>query len=151
MFTEIRDITAMNREDMLALRIADHQEGFIESTLQCLQEAESDRRFVPLGLYMEDAAVGFAMHGVFPHETEGQRVWLDRLLIDKRYQGQGLGKHFLRLLLQLIQDHCCCTRIFLSVYESNETAIGLYQKFGFVFNGELDENGEKVMVKEVQS
>ncbi|QTD40676.1 GNAT family N-acetyltransferase [Sporosarcina sp. Te-1] len=149
MFTEIRDITVFNKEEMAALRIADDQEGFIESTQQCLQEAENDRRFIPVGLYMNDIAVGFAMYGAFPHEEEQQRVWLDRYLIDERYQHQGLGKHFMHLLLQHIINRYNCSQLFLSVYETNEVAIQLYKKFGFVFNGELDENGEKVMVKEI--
>ncbi|MBB4823074.1 diamine N-acetyltransferase [Sporosarcina luteola] len=151
MFTEIRDITICNQEDILTLRIADDQEGFIESTQQCLQEAEHDRRFIPVGLYMDDRAVGFAMYGAFPHGEERQRVWLDRYLIDARYQHQGLGKHFMILLLQHVINRYNCSQLFLSVYETNEVAIQLYEKFGFVFNGELDDNGEKVMVKELGS
>ncbi|GKV55927.1 spermine/spermidine acetyltransferase [Sporosarcina sp. NCCP-2222] len=147
MFTEIRD--DFNEEEILALRIADEQEGFIESTLECLQEAEHDRRFIPVGLYMEDRAVGFAMYGMFPHAENEQRVWLDRFLIDERYQHQGLGKHFLEFLLRYLTDLYDCRQLFLSVYETNTAAIHLYKKFGFAFNGELDENGEKVMVKEI--
>lgn len=149
MFTEIRDITALNKEEVLALHIADNQQNFIESTQECLDEAHDDRRFVPVGLYKEDIAVGFAMYGVFPHEDDTQRVWLDRYLIDERYQHKGLGKHFLQQLINFLQAKYSCQKIFLSVYGNNKVAIQLYKKFGFVFNGELDEKGEKVMVREV--
>ncbi|MFJ7669201.1 GNAT family N-acetyltransferase [Lysinibacillus sp. NPDC097195] len=149
MFTEIRDITALNKEEVLALHIADNQQNFIETTQQCLDEAESDQRFIPVGLYKEGSAVGFAMYGVFPHEDGTQRVWLDRYFIDERYQHQGLGKYFLQQLIKFLQVKYNCKEIFLSVYDDNVVAIQLYQKFGFVFNGELDEKGEKVMVREV--
>jgi len=149
MFTEIRDITALNKEEVLALHIADYQQDFIETTQQCLDEAEIDQRFIPVGLYKEGIAVGFAMYGVFPHEDDTQRVWLDRYFIDERYQHQGLGKYFLQQLIDFLQAKYNCQKIFLSVYDNNEVAIQLYQKFGFAFNGELDEKGEKVMVREV--
>lgn len=149
MFTEIRDITALNKKEVLALHIADNQQDFIETTQQCLDEAESDQRFIPVGLYKEGKPVGFAMYGVFPHEDDTQRVWLDRYFIDERYQHQGLGKYFLQQLIDFLQATYNCQKIFLSVYDNNEVAIQLYQKFGFTFNGELDEKGEKVMVREV--
>ncbi|WP_409367279.1 GNAT family N-acetyltransferase [Lysinibacillus sp. 38-6] len=149
MFTEIRDITALNKEEVLALHIADYQQDFIETTQQCLDEAEIDQHFIPVGLYKEGNAVGFAMYGVFPHEDDTQRVWLDRYFIDERYQHQGLGKYFLQQLIDFLTAKYNCQKIFLSVYDNNEVAIQLYQKFGFAFNGELDEKGEKVMVREV--
>ncbi|QDQ00915.1 GNAT family N-acetyltransferase [Lysinibacillus fusiformis] len=151
MFTEIRDITTLNKEEILALRIADYQQDFIETTLQCLTEAENDRRFIPVGLYKDDIAVGFAMYGVFPHGDDTQRVWLDRYFIDERYQQKGLGKHFLQQLIHFLVRDYHCRKLYLSVYDHNNVAIQLYKKFGFGFNGELDEQGEKVMVKEVHN
>lgn len=151
MFTEIRDITALNKEKILALRIADYQQDFIESTKQCLAEAKTDKRFIPVGLYREDNAVGFAMYGVFPHKDNTQRVWLDRFFIDERFQHKGLGKYFLQLLIKHLVAKYSCQNIYLSVYDNNIVAIQLYKKFGFVFNGELDDKGEKVMVKEVHA
>ncbi len=149
MFTEIRDITALNKQEILALRIADNQQHFIESTDQCLAEAELDRRFTPLGLYKDNTAIGFAMYGLFPHEDHSQRVWLDRYLIDERYQQQGLGKYFLQQLIHYLTVKFNCHQIYLSVYDNNAVAIQLYKQFGFMFNGELDDKGEKVMVLEV--
>ncbi|MEQ6354806.1 GNAT family N-acetyltransferase [Lysinibacillus sp. M3] len=149
MFTEIRDITALNKEEVLALRIADNQQDFIESTQQCLAEAKADKRFIPVGLYKENNAVGFAMYGVFPEKDNSQRVWLDRYFIDERYQHKGLGKYFIQQLIQYLVAKYSCQNIYLSVYDNNTVAIQLYKKFGFVFNGELDTKGEKVMVKEV--
>lgn len=44
-----------------------------------------------------------------------------------------------------MQVHYPNTDIYLSVYEENQQAIALYQFFGFVFTGELDSKGEKIM------
>lgn len=149
MFTEIRDITALNKEEILTLRIAANQQNFIESTDQCLAEAEIDKRYIPVGLYRGNTAVGFAMYGIFPHVDNSERVWLDRYFIDERYQHKGLGKYFLQQLINHLVATYGCQNIYLSVYDDNLAAIQLYKNFGFIFNGELDDKGEKVMVKEV--
>lgn len=148
MFTEIRDITSSNMEEILALQIAKSQEGFVETPEECIEEAEEVDNFVPVGLYMNDMPVGFAMYGKFPDKREGNRIWLDRYLIDYHYQGKGYGHHFLNQLLEFITTKYNCHKIYLSVYENNEGAIHLYKSHGFHFNGELDVNGEKVMVRE---
>ncbi len=55
----------------------------------------------------------------------------------------------LKALIQHLADLYKCRRIYLSIFENNIHALCLYQRFGFHFNGELDFNGEKVMVKEL--
>ncbi len=133
MFTEIRDISTLNKEEILALRIADYQQNFIETTIQCLNEAENDQRFIPVGLYKENVAVGFAMYGVFQHEDETERVWLDRYLIDERYQHKGLGKYFLQQLIHFLTRKYHCQKLYLSVYDDNKVAIQLYKKIRIRF------------------
>lgn len=87
------------------------------------------------------------MYGAF-EETDGEkRIWLDRFLIDHHFQGKGLGKQMLTALIEHLKQIYDCERIYLSLYEDNTVALTLYQKFGFKFNGELDINQEKVMVK----
>ena len=73
------------------------------------------------------------------------RVWLDRFLIDQRFQGQGYGKAARRLLMLMLIEKYQTNKLYLSVYDTNSSAIRLYQQLGFVFNGELDTNGERVM------
>ena len=78
-------------------------------------------------------------------EPEGQ-LWLDRLLIDRAYQGRGYGAGAVAALLERLPKEYGKDRVFLSVYDDNQGAIRLYEKLGFAFNGELDTKGERVMV-----
>ncbi|MBP2002275.1 diamine N-acetyltransferase [Paenibacillus shirakamiensis] len=145
----IKEVNQDNMDDIISLRVDESQKTYIETPLQCLQEAEECTFFRPVGLYIDELLVGFAMYGYFPQEKPNGRVWLDRYLIDMKYQGQGWGK----ILLQSLIDHLVrlydCEQIYLSLYDDNEIALKLYQKFGFRFNGELDVNGERVMVKQL--
>lgn len=124
---------------------------FLETTSECLAEAKEAARYVPVGLYKEKLPVGFAMSGKFDEQNGESRVWLDRHFIDERYQDKGFGKHYLQVLIDHLVEKYYAKRIYLSVYDDNIVAIQLYKKCDFHFNGELDENGEKIMVKEIES
>ena len=73
------------------------------------------------------------------------RVWLDRLLVDRAYQGRGYGRAFLGLLLEQLFAEYRCDSIYLSLFDDNRQALALYESFGFVSTGERDTGGEAVM------
>ncbi|MFD1929091.1 GNAT family N-acetyltransferase [Sporosarcina siberiensis] len=147
MSISIHDVTKENKEDILSLSVSESQTNFIETTEQCLDDAKEYPEFKPVGLYSNKELVGFAMYGYFPEEMKNGRVWLDRFLIDAKYQGIGYGKAMLTALIQKLVQEFSCQEIYLSLYEDNQSALRLYEKFGFQFNGESDINNEKVMVK----
>ncbi len=151
MHLHLEPVTALNRADVLALNVAPSQEGYVETVAQCLAEADSTRCWRPIAIYDGPTLVGFAMYGFFWQYLPFGRLWLDRLLIDQRYQGQGYGKAaFTALLHRLYAEYPHRRKIYLSVIEANVPAICLYSQFGFQFTGELDTHGEKVMVQKRQ-
>ncbi|WP_057914248.1 GNAT family N-acetyltransferase [Peribacillus muralis] len=149
MTVHIKDVTKENSAEILKLQIHEKQRSFIETTEQCLEDAIACKYYRPVGLYMRDTLVGFAMYGFFPGEGEKGRVWLDRFFIDAKHQGQGLGTLLLEFLIQRLIREYDCPEIYLSIVEENQAASHLYKKFGFAFNGEADFNNEKVMVKKI--
>lgn len=140
-------ITKENREKALALRLAPGQEGFIETIQECLEEADGLSLWNPVGIVLGEDWIGFAMYGQFPREGESGRVWLDRFLIDRRWQGKGYGRAALHLLLNELIQKYGREEIYLSLYEDNEGALSLYQKTGFDWTGERDIHGERVMAR----
>ena len=84
------------------------------------------------------------MYGYFPEPAPGQ-LWLDRLLIDKRYQGKGYGKQAVLSLLDRLHTEYQSGTVYLSVYENNPHAIKLYQQIGFRFHGKYASKGEHIM------
>ena len=133
-----------NRKEVEDLTVFSEQAGFIESVSECLQEADELELWRSVGIYDNDILIGFAMYGYFSDPAPGQ-LWLDRLLIDKKYQGKGYGKQAVRLLLDRLHTEYQSDTVYLSVYENNPHAIKLYQQIGFQFNGEYDSKGERIM------
>ncbi|NFG23084.1 GNAT family N-acetyltransferase [Clostridium botulinum] len=142
----LKKVTYKNYGEVKSLHVAKGQEGFIETTEQCLNEAKNLDIWRPVGIYDDKKLIGFAMYGFFKNEGENGRVWLDRFMIGSYHQGKGYGKTSLILLINQLKKEYNCEEIFLSIYEANIIATKLYKEIGFKFNGEFDINKEKVMV-----
>lgn len=139
-------VTTDNRDQITALQLLPEQQGYIEPVEQCLEEAGQFRNWRPVGLYDGGTLIGFAMYGWFFWEYFPRgRLWLDRFLIDRRYQGRGYGRAALRHMLdRLVLEHWG-KDVYLSVIPGNGGAVRLYEGAGFRFIGEKDVHGEDVM------
>lgn len=138
-----------NYAQLEALQTKKEQAHFVESVRASLEEARRLRLWRPVGIYVDGVLTGFAMYGLWENEGPDGRVWLDRFLIDEKWQGKGYGRAALAMLLNEIAGAYQCGEIYLSTYEENAAAIRLYESMGFDFNGEIDENGEKIMMKKL--
>ena len=141
----ITTVDSSNINLLLSLSLSLEQVNFVEPIFTCLQDAQNDHRYSPVALYFKDDLCGFAMYGLFEENNE-KRVWFDRFLIGIDHQGNGLGKRFAQLMMTFLMNTYQVDSLYLSVYDNNLVAIKLYQQLGFIFNGEIDVNGEKVMV-----
>ena len=143
----LEPVTVASRAAVERLETAPGQEGFVESVAECLAEADRRRCWRPVGVYDGDALIGFAMYGFFWEYLPFGRLWLDRLLIDRRFQGRGYGRAALAALLERLEREYHKKRIYLSVVEANRPAAALYESFGFRFTGEAARpTGERVHV-----
>ena len=138
-------VTEKNRAEAEKLHVAASQKNFIETVPQCMAEADELSDWEPVLIMEGETPVGFSMYGLMRHE-ENHRLWFDRLLVDEKYQHRGIGRRAVELLLERLRRDFPGRDIYLSAYEDNSTAIALYSSFGFRFNGELDCNGEKIML-----
>lgn len=73
-------------------------------------------------------------------------IWLDRFMIDEKFQGLGHSKPLLERLLHFIKDNWTVDEIILSLEADNTVALNIYEQMGFQLNGITDSNGEKLMV-----
>jgi len=93
------------------------------------QEIHPDRTFY-LGYLPDNTA--FAFGEIIPQEDNVPR--LGRILIGKsELRGKGLGRYFVRLLLEQCRSLYNCEYAELFVWSENFTAIKCYQSVGFVY------------------
>lgn len=58
------------------------------------------------------------------------------IAVSESHQGQGVGSQLIQTILDLADNWLNLKRVELTVYTDNKKAIALYQKFGFVIEGE---------------
>jgi diamine N-acetyltransferase len=153
----LRPVDASNYRECIELTVAPDQERFVASNVESLAEAYVWREGAePFAVYSDDAVVGFALlfplgegepDGSVPPAGTVRGSILVRLMVDHRFQGQGLGRAALEAIVELIRSRGLPT-IRLSLVPENEQALEFYRRNGFVNTGEIH-GGELVMERQV--
>ena len=117
------------------------QEKYIETVDECLKEAEIHHQWRPVAIYLDEQAIGFAMYGTFGPNKDS---WIDRIMIDEKFQGKGLGRLAMGKLIEVVSREYGVNVVYLSIIEDNQIAYRLYESMGFEFINERDPNGELI-------
>lgn len=134
---ELREITAENLDEVLALRVAAGQEHCVSTNAHSLAQAWVQRDAAyPFAVYADGVAVGFVMLGYYDAE---QRYTLWKFMIDERFQGRGYGRAALHLAIEWLVDTFGVKEIGTGVAHGNEVAERLYRSVGFRRTGVSDE------------
>lgn len=131
-------VTEQNWETAATLEVDEAQRGFIRSNAWSIAESLYHPELKPMGIYRGGTMVGFLMYG---SARQDGRAWLFRIMIDKQYQGQGLGKEALQRVIRRMRDEGY-TEINIGWDPENEVAERLYLSHGFEPTG-MAEWGEK--------
>lgn len=132
----IQEVTADNWQTVALLSVEKNQQAFIESNAYSLLQSQFEPQWKSVALMDGEQIVGYAMYGM---DLSSRHVWLDRFMIDQKYQGQGYAKRFLPLLMKQIQEEYQNKVLYLSIAQDNVIAQRLYESFGFRFNGQIDD------------
>ncbi len=152
----LRELTDANREQVLALRIAPHQEAFIGSVADSLEEAAEYPQASPWyrAVYAGDEPVGFVMLSwdCVPQPPDIIGPWfLWKLLIDERQQGRGYGREVVQLVADLVRAEGG-EELLTSHVAGGEGHPGpFYARVGFEPTGALDPNGEIILRLDLRS
>ena len=146
---QLKEITNANIWKVCMLEPFDEQKEFVAENMQSLAEAYATRNegnnVLPLAVYRDEDLIGFVMigKGTVGNENESELIKenysLWRLMLDKKYQGQGLGKQTMDAVMALIRTFPFgkAKKVWLSYEPENTHAREIYRKYGFVENGEM--------------
>ena len=143
------EITNKNIWKVCALEPFENQKEFVAENIQSLAEAYATRNegnnALPLAVYNDNDLIGFIMIGKGtvgnPDESdlikENYCFW--RFMIDKKYQGKGLGKQTMDAVMSLIRTFPFgeAQKVWLSYEPENTRARDIYLKYGFAETSEM--------------
>ena len=156
----LEKINAQNIWSILKLKVSDDQANFVASNDLSIIEAyiaiTSNGHAFPFGIFDDNIPVGFLMIGYDVDESfdnppqiayGNYSIW--RLMIEERFQNKGYGKEAMKLALDFIRTFPCgkAEYCYLSYDPDNTKAKELYSRFGFMENGEKDDDEVVAVLK----
>ncbi|ENQ3079117.1 GNAT family N-acetyltransferase [Bacillus sp. WLY-B-L8] len=138
----LKTIDKSNWEDAIQLSVNQEQQPFIASNLYSIAEVQFLDNFYAKGIYLDNEMVGFTMFGIDPDD---HNYWIYRLMIDKGFQGRGIGIHAIKLVIEEIRrmNDTNIPLIMIGYHPENLAAKFAYQKAGFI-ETELSSWGERL-------
>jgi diamine N-acetyltransferase len=131
---KLREIDRSSWEACCNLNVDDSQKGFVAPNTYSLAQAAYEPDCYPMGIWCDGVMVGFIM---YDFDSEICSWEMSRLMVDKRYQRQGIGEAAVIKLLRLVRAKHGPVMFGTSAEPENEAAIALYEKLGFKKNGRV--------------
>ena len=144
----LEQITADTLHEIIDLQVSVPQQRYVASNAVSIAEAHFNPGGWFRGVYLDDRPVGFVMlfnptipGAIASDPVEPTDMVLWRLMIDRRYQRQGLG----RRTLDLVRDHIAAMgsfrRLLTSYVPGPDGPEGFYLSYGFTKTGRLWDHG----------
>jgi diamine N-acetyltransferase len=130
----LEPVTPDNVRALCDLRVAPAQQSFVEPNAVSLAEAYVHDVAWCRAVYAEDELVGFVM---LHDSADGPGYMLWRLMIDARFQGQGLGRQVVQQVAEYVRARPRATHLKVSVHPGEGSPGPFYESLGFVLTGEM--------------
>ena len=136
----LTEIKEDNWLEAAGLTVSNEQKNFVAPAVGIIARGYVYRDHNPKVFVIkdDDAAVGLALVREFMDEPPGYD--LQQFMIDERFQGKGFGSEALKLILDKLKNEGHYDHVEVCVKRDNAAAIGLYEKYGFVDSGYIDED-----------
>ncbi|MGV2622449.1 UNVERIFIED_CONTAM: GNAT family N-acetyltransferase [Halobacillus marinus] len=130
-------IVECNEENWYAcctLEVAEEQREFMEPNAVSIAQSKFEPTLKPYAVYLEEEVVGFLMYNSVPEELDG--YWVYRIMVDKKFQGRGIGRAATSLMITEMEKLPGAGKIVVGYHPKNTGAHKLYESLGFIDNGD---------------
>lgn len=116
------------------LELLEEQTHYMEPNAISIVQSKFEPTLKPYAIYFEEKVVGFLMFNSVKEELDG--YWVYRIMVDKKFQGKGIGKAATELMIAEISQLPDAKRIVVGYHPDNKGAHYLYSSLGFVDHGD---------------
>jgi len=119
-------------------------EEFVASNALSIVQALFEKTWITKAIEVEDQLIGFTMYGF----SEEQNFFeLCRIMIDRKFQGNGYGPKAILLVIEEMKKLEGCNEIYLSTEPNNKRGKKIYEKLGFKNTGRIVDGEELYCLK----
>ncbi len=136
MKTENNKIVELNKEnwyDCCELEVSEEQMKYMVPNAVSIAQSKFETSLKPYAIYTGDKVVGFLMFNTLTEELDGH--WIYRIMVDKNFQGQGIGRAATKLMIAEMAGTLEAKKIVVGYHPDNLAAHKLYASLGFKDNG----------------
>jgi len=126
---ELVEVNADNWYTCCLLEVAEEQKEFMVPNAVSIAQTKFEPSLKALAITVENKIVGFCMYNTRQEELDG--YWIYRIMVDKKYQGQGIGSAATKLLLAEMAALPQTKKIVVGYHPENKGAHHLYASLGF--------------------
>lgn len=123
----LRKINEDNWRECIALTVSEDQQKFVGSNVNGLALAYAHKEMNPFAIYNDETMVGFLMYARDPDDGV---YYINRLMIDQKFQGKGFGRQALIELLNILRE-LKVESVDILHKPDNHKAIKVYESLGF--------------------
>ncbi|WP_261133979.1 GNAT family N-acetyltransferase [Bacillus sp. Marseille-Q3570] len=121
---ELVELNEENWYECCKLEVSSDQEEFIESNAISIAQSKYEPTLKPYAIYFEEKVVGFLMYNSVQEELDG--YWVYRIMVDKEFQGKGIGKLATKLMISEIAELPNAKKVVVGYHPENSGALRLY-------------------------
>ncbi|WP_462406558.1 GNAT family N-acetyltransferase [Gracilibacillus sp. Marseille-QA3620] len=130
---KIVEVNAENWYECCKLEVSTEQKEYIESNAISIAQSKFEHTLKPYAIYAGEKVVGFLMYNSVQEELDG--YWIYRIMVDKEYQGKGIGKAATKLMISEMAKLPNARKIIVGYHPDNTEAHNLYSSLGFIDKG----------------
>ena len=138
----LREVTADTVRTILKLDVTDVQKQFVAPNAVSISQAYFSEHAWFRAIYADETPVGFILLVDDPVNSS-YHLW--RLMIDAHFQNRGFGRRALELAIEYVKTRPGAKVLSTSFAPGEESPGKFYEKMGFIYTGEMDEDGELIM------
>ncbi|OCA88416.1 spermidine acetyltransferase [Bacillus sp. FJAT-27225] len=131
---KIVELNAENWYDCCVLEVLTEQKEHIEPNAISIAQSKFEPTLKPYAICAEEKVVGFLMYNSVQEELDG--YWVYRIMVDKEFQGKGIGKAATKLMISEMAKLPNAKKIVVGYHLENLGAHNLYSSLGFIDNGD---------------
>lgn len=131
---KILELNVENWYECCELEVSPEQKVFIEANSVSIAQSKFEPTLIPYAIYFEEKVVGFLMYNSVQEELDGH--WIYRIMVDKNFQGKGIGKAATTLMITEIAKLPNAKKVVVGYHPENLGAHHLYSSLGFIDNGD---------------
>lgn len=140
-----REITEENYRDVLKIRQTKEQEEkkYVANVVYSLADAwlyRNDGMTHPYAIYRQETLVGFIL---IEEDTEDNQYFIWRMIIDEKYQHQGIGSAVVDLAIEKTRAHPQLEKVVADYVEGHDIMKKILIKKGFVQTNEYTYENHK--------